>query len=150
MCLRDHCGRFLKTQRVLPQRPRRDAEDGGCPYDANGNRTSTSTQVITQSSIEHDYATDLNNRIEGDGLNRYYDDEEGNIIRKVALVDGSPTGETTKYTCDFHNRLTAVTRYASWANYQSDDQVSRVVYCQEKRSFQAAATGGQRRGEEAA
>ena len=116
MCLCDLGGRFLKTQRSLPRRPRRDAEGGGWPYDANGNRTSTSTQVHTQSSIVYDYATALNSRIVTDGLNRYYYDEEGNIIRKVALVDGSPTGETTRYTWDFRNRLTAVTKYASYSD----------------------------------
>ena len=101
---------------------------GSYNYDANGNRTSTSTQVITQSSIVHDYTTGLYNRIVTDGLNQYYYDHEGNIIRKVAIVAGNPTGATTKYTWDFRNRLTAVTQYESYADYQADDQVSRVTY----------------------
>jgi len=91
-------------------------------YDAGGNRTST-----TAGSSSSAYATGQYNRLESvdDGTNVtvYGYDAEGNLVLRFTDVDedGSlTTGDTeiTEYAWDHRNRLTSVTDYAMFGDYQ--------------------------------
>jgi YD repeat-containing protein len=66
-------------------------------YDLNGNRTNTS------------YITGPDNRLISDGEFRYEYDNEGNLIRRIELVNGQPIGAVRQFVYDYHNRLTSVT-----------------------------------------
>ncbi|MDR3638705.1 MAG: RHS repeat-associated core domain-containing protein [Isosphaeraceae bacterium] len=61
-------------------------------YDANGNRTGTGIQ------------TGKNNELLSDGTYNYSYDAEGNLVKKTDIA----TGAVTRYTWDYHNRLTKV------------------------------------------
>ena len=82
-------------------------------YDANGNRTDTG------------YSTDANNHMLSDGTYTYNYDNEGNrTARWVASGTNETqpgTGDTdiTIYTWDNRDRLTAVTHYATYADYSA-------------------------------
>ncbi len=91
------------------------AYSGDYTYDANGNRTSTSTSLGGFGSATHTYTNGIYNETISDGQNQYTYDAVGNLIQKTVLVSGSATGETTKYEYDNRNRLTAATDYTSSA-----------------------------------
>jgi RHS repeat-associated protein len=75
------------------------ADDESYSYDANGNRLN--------------YTTGVHNRLESDGVYDYEYDAEGNRTKRIKLVAGSPTGETTEYEWDHRNRLTKITERSS-------------------------------------
>jgi RHS repeat-associated protein len=77
------------------------ASDETYTYDANGNRTNTG------------YSTGANNRLQSDGTYNYEYDGEGNRTKRIKLISGSPTGETTEYAWDYRNRLTKITERSS-------------------------------------
>lgn len=61
-------------------------------FDVNGNRTISG------------YETGDGNRLTSDGTYDYEYDAEGNLVVKTRISDG----ETTEYTWDYRNRLTAI------------------------------------------
>jgi YD repeat-containing protein len=60
-------------------------------YDTSGNRTAATGVAYTNTN---------NNRIVSDGVFNYYYDDEGNLIRRIALVGGQPTGWTRDFQWD--------------------------------------------------
>ncbi len=74
-------------------------------YDVNGNRTSANGSTYGTPGTD--------NRLSTDGTYSYTYDAEGNITKRVTLVNGSPTGATSEYSYDYRNRLEKVTQRAS-------------------------------------
>ncbi|MEX2140344.1 MAG: RHS repeat-associated core domain-containing protein [Pirellulales bacterium] len=68
-------------------------------HDTNGNLTNNSGAA---------YANNPNNRIHSDGVFNYYYDDEGNVVQRIALVNGQPIGWTRNFVWDQRNRLLAI------------------------------------------
>ncbi|MEN6407240.1 MAG: RHS repeat-associated core domain-containing protein [Thermoguttaceae bacterium] len=93
--------------------------DEGYTYDDNGNRTNTG------------YTTGVGNRLMSDGTYNYTYDGEGNRTARFVSVDGTlNAGDTdiTTYEWDYRNRLTKVSHFTTYANYQSSTTDSVVEY----------------------
>jgi len=69
--------------------------DEAYSYDANGNRTNTG------------YSTSDNNQLTTDGTYNYTYDDEGNLVQRTSIADGS----YVVYEWDYRNRLVSVTNY---------------------------------------
>jgi RHS repeat-associated protein len=80
-------------------------------YDANGNRTMTG------------YSTGADNRLASDGTFNYTYDNEGNVITKTKISDGS----YYTFTWDYRNRLTEVTLKNSQGVIQNDEKFTYDV-----------------------
>jgi RHS repeat-associated protein len=95
--------------------------DEAYTYDENGNRTNAG------------YVTGPNNQLLSDGVYRYAYDAEGN--RSLRYVDEDESGtltsgdtDITAYAWDHRNRLTAVTHYEDYADYDAATPDSVVEY----------------------
>jgi RHS repeat-associated protein len=78
--------------------------DESFAYDLNGNRETTERDAVP--SI---YSTGPANRLISDGAFHHSYDDEGNLIRRTALVAGQPTGGIREFVYDHRNRLVQVT-----------------------------------------
>ena len=92
-------------------------------YDANGNRTSTSTDIgdtITNAT----YTTATGNEMTGDGTNTYTFDNNGNTLTQT----NTATGTVTHFTWDYENRLTDVKVVSSGGTVLNDEKFTYDVF----------------------
>ena len=95
--------------------------DESYTYDDNGNRTNGG------------YTTGSGNRLLTDGAYRYDYDAEGNRTLRYVDADTSGTlnsGDTliTEYEWDYRNRLTTVSDFTTYANYDASTTAQMVEY----------------------
>jgi RHS repeat-associated protein len=96
-------------------------------YDTNGNRTTADTST---------YVTGPDNELLNDGTYTYSYDAEGNqtarwIASTTGTLETQPGANDTDitiYTWDNRNRLTSVTTYANYNDYQNNAATQTVAY----------------------
>jgi RHS repeat-associated protein len=82
-----------------------DSLDRSYAFDENGNRTEVD-------GTEYSADSDGYNRVLQDGTYQYEWDDEGNLTKRIELVDDDPDGETIEFTWDHRNRLTKLATYS--------------------------------------